>query len=141
MNILRRYPETPLYDACNNNQTAVVRALIPIYPNDINTNSREGYPPIYYATRNGNLEMIQMLVDAGANIHFRDAEGWTLFHECCYHGHTDCVRYLLANGVDHNLRDCNGETPLDHARKCIACTEIVKMLETHNAHPEIKEPE
>ena len=53
------------------------------------------------ATQSGNLENVKILIDAGANIHFRDELGETPLTEALVLDHMDIVLYLLENGIDY----------------------------------------
>ncbi len=48
----------------------------------------------------GDLELVKLLVDEGADIKQRDNFGRTLLHEAAYHGHPEVASYLISEGVD-----------------------------------------
>lgn len=48
------------------------------------------------AVSHGNLDMVQMLIEAGADINIQDDDGSTSLMCAAEHGHIDIVKYLLA---------------------------------------------
>lgn len=48
------------------------------------------------AVSHGNLDMVQMLIEAGADINIQDEDGSTSLMCAAEHGHIDIVKYLLA---------------------------------------------
>ena len=80
--------------------------------------------PLLYATRQGNLELTRLLVDAGADIELADANGITpLINAILNHSvvnvnrtgksdHLQIAQFLVAAGADVNAVDWYGQTPL-----------------------------
>jgi len=80
--------------------------------------------PLSYATRQGNLELTRMLVEAGADIELADANGITpLINAILNHsvvnvnrsgksGHLAIAQYLVEAGANVNVVDWFGQTPL-----------------------------
>ena len=62
---------------------------------------------------NGSLEIIQLLLNAGANVSDRDAKGRTILHYVSSNQDFNKVfPFLLSRGADINAKDNNGATPL-----------------------------
>lgn len=58
------------------------------------------------AVSQGRTEMVNMLIDSGADINVQDDEGSTALMCACEHGHTDIVKILLAHpDCDSTLSD------------------------------------
>ncbi len=80
--------------------------------------------PLSYATRQGNLELTRMLVEAGADIELADANGITpLINAILNHSvvnvnrsgksdHLAIAQYLVEAGANVNVVDWFGQTPL-----------------------------
>ncbi|MFF4821643.1 ankyrin repeat domain-containing protein [Streptomyces sp. NPDC001312] len=80
---------------------------------------REGTTPLYVASVQGQVEMVRLLLAAGACPDAESghgSEGTPLCAAACW-GHTETVRELLAHGADPNLREDHGtgRTPLEWA--------------------------
>jgi ankyrin repeat protein len=67
------------------------------------------------ATQRGDKEAVTKLLQEGADINVRDAQGRTPVMIATYQHNTDMVRTLLQAGADVNIRDNNKENPLLHA--------------------------
>ena len=48
------------------------------------------------ASMDGNLEMVQYLVQKGADIHAKDDQGWLPLFEAARFGHVDVAEFLLS---------------------------------------------
>jgi len=80
--------------------------------------------PLFYATRQGNLELTRELVEAGADIETADANGITpLINAILNHSivsvnrsgqsdHLKVAQYLVGAGANVNAQDWYGQTPL-----------------------------
>ncbi|KAI4463292.1 palmitoyltransferase hip14 [Holotrichia oblita] len=68
--------------------------------------------PLHWATRQGHLDAVVILMNAGADPTLRDAEGCSCIHLAAQFGHTALVAYFVARGVSPDLVDRSGMTPL-----------------------------
>jgi len=69
--------------------------------------------PLMIAALDGNLETVRILLDAGADVHARDAEGYTplLWAVCNWWGGSDPILHLLAaHGADIEAKANDGNT-------------------------------
>ncbi len=68
--------------------------------------------PLLYAARDGNLEMVQLLLQLGANVKATDANGTSTLVIALINGHVGTARFLLENGADSNAADGYGRAAL-----------------------------
>jgi len=68
--------------------------------------------PLYFASRNGCVECVRILIDAGADVTFVDQEGASLLVIALINGQYDAAALLLERGADPNLADETGRTAL-----------------------------
>lgn len=76
---------------------------------DVRRRSPAGDTALMMASLNGDVRIMEDLVQAGAQI---NQEGWTPLHYAAFEGKSDAARYLLAKGADKNAVAPNGYTPL-----------------------------
>ncbi|GMT50360.1 MAG: hypothetical protein IEMM0008_1899 [bacterium] len=50
---------------------------------------------LFEAVRKGDYDRMVSLFAEGANVHAKDADGWTLLHHAAELGHTKIVEYLI----------------------------------------------
>ena len=60
----------------------------------------------------GHVEIVQLLLSAGADKDKADNNGWTPLIWAAGGGHVEIVRLLLAAGADKDKADKDGWTPL-----------------------------
>ena len=83
---------------------------------DIETKNNDGLTALMSASRYGNLEIVKLLVESGADINnAKDNIGNTALTYASYFGRLEVVIYLVENGADVNAKDEYGETALDKA--------------------------
>lgn len=73
---------------------------------DVNRASRRtGATPLIMAAEAGSMDMLQLLLDAGAKVDLRTLErlgSTTALHTACLHNHPDAVKLLLERGAPVN---------------------------------------
>lgn len=92
---------------------------------DVNLKSAlDGFSPLHEAASSGFLNIVQLLIDKGANINQLSFQEKTPLHCACANGHFDIVKFLVEkekslqiNKFSFNMKDCNGDTPLHLAAK------------------------
>jgi len=85
--------------------------------------------------RNGELDALSELLDAGLPANLTNSKGDTLLILAAYHRHPEVVRALLEHGADHARVNDNGQTALA-AAVFRRDTEIVDMLLGAGADPD-----
>jgi ankyrin repeat protein len=75
-----------------------------------------GVTPLHIAAERGELHIISLLLDSGAEIDARGEEGHTPLHEAVLRGHTEAVKLLMTRGANTNIPNDLGQTPKDTAR-------------------------
>ncbi|KAH9363168.1 hypothetical protein HPB48_011864 [Haemaphysalis longicornis] len=65
--------------------------------------------------RFGRRDVVEHLLENGANVHAKDDGGLIPLHNACSFGHAEVVQLLLKHGADPNARDNWNYTPLHEA--------------------------
>ena len=61
--------------------------------------------PLHDACRRGHIEIVEYLVEHGANVNVSDNDGITPLHDACRGGHKEIVEYLVEHGANVNVSD------------------------------------
>lgn len=77
----------------------------------------DGWTAGHLICREGDLEILKLLVEKGLDMSLETRNGRTCLHIASLHGHTEIVAYLLTFGevFDVNVKDTSGSTPLHEA--------------------------
>lgn len=92
--------------------TSTLDEILPGLPN-IDAYNEQGHTALMIAAQTGDLECLQILTEAGSNIHLRskvsknDALMFAVIS-----GHAQCLNFLLEHGADKNAQNNHGDTPL-----------------------------
>lgn len=85
---------------------------------DINLKNPNGYTPIYSAILSGNFNIVEHLLDNGADLHIKSSINQNALHILCNEAEEqsmDIANLLLDHGVDVNAVDDYNNTPLVYA--------------------------
>ncbi len=81
----------------------------------LRSDNRDAELPLHVAAGTGDVAMVRLLVEAGAEVDGLDVDESTPLHVAALHRHAGAVRYLLERGADVNRRDRNGAYALSFA--------------------------
>jgi uncharacterized protein len=70
------------------------------------------FTPLLFAAREGQLEAVKVLAEAGADLNAVDADGISPMLIAIINGHYDVAAFLVNRGADPNLADKTGRTAL-----------------------------
>ena len=71
---------------------------------------------IHDAIRKGDIELVQKLIENGADIYRQDKKGYKPLHLAAFYGYEDLVKYLISEDVDIDCRaEPDDTTPLHQA--------------------------
>ena len=102
----------PVAEAAMKRDTEAVRALLK-NGEDVNAAQGDGMTALHWAARNGDLELTQMLLYAGANVKATTRlGGYTPLLMAADQGHANVIAALVAGGADVKAANALGTTPL-----------------------------
>lgn len=107
---------------------------------NINAPEQEsGWTAFIYAAAKGSLDIVQILLAAGADVNAASYSGQTALSEAAYWGHLEIVNLLICVGADVNLHEIDDTTPLMKALMFgFGSFDIVKALLDAGADPNIR---
>jgi ankyrin repeat protein len=79
---------------------------------DVNVQDKDGYTPLFLATRSDNIHMLAGLISRGADINVKNKLGNTPLYEAVRRANVDMVKLLCNKGADVNIQNIYGWTPL-----------------------------
>ncbi len=83
--------------------------------------------PLHEATRDGDLERVRALIDAGADLDAQGDNGETALNTAILEGHVSVAGLLIDRGADLGARNRGGFTAL-HAAAYVNAVEIAERL-------------
>uniref|UniRef100_A0A0X3P756 K Homology domain-containing protein n=1 Tax=Schistocephalus solidus TaxID=70667 RepID=A0A0X3P756_SCHSO len=118
---------TPLMEAASNGHIEVARCLIEhgAYINTYSTEFKES--ALTLASYKGHADMVNFLLENGADHEHRTDEMHTPLMEAAMEGHVEVARLLLAHGANVNIPQDSFESPLTLAA-CGGHTELAHLL-------------
>ncbi len=116
---------TPLYDAALNGHSELCRLMLK-HGAKPNVSTEEG-PILFKVAIGGNLEIVKVLVENGAEIDATNSEDRTALQGASNNGHKAVVAYLLENGADVHHGIEHGSTAI-HLAASYGFSEIVQLL-------------
>src|SRR6202023_4133288 len=66
---------------------------------DVDQQDQHGRTALHYSARSGFVNVLDVLLDANANVNIQDWDGWTALHVASHQGYIGAVRCLLAAGA------------------------------------------
>jgi len=118
---------TSLYDAVRNNRIEEVKRLVKAGAK-VNTEGNGGLKtPLHVALLNNNVDVLRILLGAGAYVDDRNHNQSTPLHVAARHGNTEAIRLLLKHGANVNARNNDGWTPL-HCAEDSGKAESIQIL-------------
>jgi len=91
--------------------------------------------PLHRMTLRNNVEMVKLLINAGANVNARDGSDETpLFWLSRRNRATEICKLLLANGADANAKENTGGNTVLHDAVKDTSKEVIELLINNNAN-------
>jgi hypothetical protein len=111
---------TPLQKAAAGGHLAAIAALLKAGARVDGVDSG-GITPLMLAAFDGRTAAVNALVAAGADVHRSDIAGETALHYASGKGHLDAARVLLDAGARMDVRNKDGNQPIDVVRALARC--------------------
>jgi ankyrin repeat protein len=110
---------------------------------DINVTNRSNITPLMFAASNGHSELVDFLIDEGAELEIKDNQtGMTALLAAADNGHQNIVKKLIQAGANYLAQNSSYRCLIDHAAfsKDKALIDYVKALPVDVSCPQSKKP-
>lgn len=132
----------PLYLAVSYGKFEIVKELVR-HGVDVNSKFHHEHTALSEAARDGYSQIVDFLIQNGANINHADAQGFTALHLAIKFNRINCVKLLLDFCADQYIMNNNGDIAKDLVRSrydpgSISNQEFIDLMESYEVP--IKEP-
>lgn len=109
-------PAGEIHEAAERGDLEKVQAIVAGDPAAVNARDEKvGWTPLLFAAFMGHAEVVEFLLDHGAEVNARSDRGWSALHQSALSGHGGVDRVaalLLARGANVDAVNNDGDTPL-----------------------------
>lgn len=100
-----------IIEAATAGDLAKVREIVEKDPAAVNARDADGRTPLHWAARGVHFEVLQWLIERGADVKAVDAGGGTPLHSAAARGHLEACRLLVEKGAPVEVAMNDGSTP------------------------------
>ncbi|XP_066146505.1 poly [ADP-ribose] polymerase tankyrase isoform X2 [Euwallacea fornicatus] len=131
--------ESQLLESAKAGDLDQVQRYLGSYPHIVNCRDLDGRhsTPLHFASGYNRVQVVEFLLQQGADVHAKDKGGLVPLHNACSYGHYEVTELLVKHGASVNVADLWKFTPL-HEAAAKGKYEIVKLLLKHGADPSKK---
>jgi len=123
---------------CNGNKVVAFLLENGANINDKDVRDEIDQTPLIVAADSGCKDIVEMLLQAGANIEHRNDQGETALISAAQNGHKEVVQILLDAGSNVNQENADGETALDLVVRLKHKKDLINLLLEYGAFAEGK---
>ena len=127
--------EKPIHHAAYEGDLKKVKEIIDRDPNEINVQDAQGFTPLHLASGKGHIEIVEFLLNHGADIELEIFNGDTpLLVAARYarYGKYETIKTLLEHGAKVNHKDKHGRAAL-HDAAMYSGKEVINLLISYGA--------
>jgi ankyrin repeat protein len=99
----------------------------------INARDHNGNTPIIWAAAQGKFEVVELLIDQGADVKIQNFAGETALFMAAAEGYDQICRLLVEHGANPNQKNLDGATPA-HIAAAGGHIAVLEVLATHGAY-------
>ncbi|XP_065346711.1 uncharacterized protein LOC135943972 [Cloeon dipterum] len=132
--------DSSLLLACKQKKWDKVKTMLNTKILSMNRQDKDGRTALHYAAGEGNLGIVQKMLNQKADVSLKDHNGWTALHYAILSRHQELVQKLLESGAKIDSKTTRGETALhltaykgytELSRKLIECGADVNSKNKH----------
>ncbi len=128
-----------IHTAAAGGAAAKIKALLREDPTLINLGDTNKATPLHYAARNGQVEALEVLLSAGADLEIRNKDQHSPLYCALHNGQVETARILLERGARFSEADAHGSFPW-HLALLGKKTQLIEMLMDKGANVNAPHP-
>ena len=94
-----------IFEACRNGVLELVKKFIEVDKIDVNIIDRHSYTPIILAADNNRIDVVEYLIEKGADINYQDIYDRTALQYATLRENINIVKVLIESNANWNLKD------------------------------------
>lgn len=114
--------------ATNENKADLVESILQRDVTCKDAVDEDGYTPLHRACYSNHVDIANILLSYGADVHARTEFGWTPLHSAVKWSNAECAALMLQHGADVNAESQGQQTPLHIAATVSNCRESAMTL-------------
>ncbi len=119
---------SPFYAAVDEENIEIVKYLLTRGADVHELNGVNNLTALFPAANNGNLDIANVLIDAGININAKDNEGLSAIYEAFDNKQIAMIKFLISKGADVNNQESEKGMTMLHEAIINGLTDIAKAL-------------
>ena len=101
-----------IHEAAQKGDLVKVKTILAKHPDSIHTKDQGGRTPLHWASWGVHKQIVEKLIEAGADVNVKDNNNNTPLHLSCRKGDIEVSKLLIDKGSDIHAKNWNGSTPL-----------------------------
>ncbi|KAF9112140.1 hypothetical protein BGX27_003911 [Mortierella sp. AM989] len=101
--------------AAEHGHQAIFEIYATTFPRSVELCNKQGWTPLIAAARYGAVNMVEIVLQLGADLNHRDEEGSTALHHAAAFGHLQTISFLIEKGSSATIKNNGGWTAQDFA--------------------------
>jgi ankyrin repeat protein len=135
--LLQATTKNPFWNAVDAGDSEEVKRLISQHPDLIEARTFMGYTALHRAVKSANTNLVEILLNAGANVNAQAEAKITSLHIAAFDGNASIAELLLKAGANVNaIGYRHNNTPL-HVAAAHGHLEVVRILISHGADVDV----
>nr|CAB3256043.1 integrin-linked protein kinase-like [Phallusia mammillata] len=104
-----------IFTHCKDGNMVAVKVWLDNTENDLNQGDDHLFSPLHWASREGHLHIVDILINRGARVNSANMGDDTPLHNAAQMGHLEIMKKLIKQKADVNAINEHGNTPLHYA--------------------------
>jgi len=104
-----------IFSHCRDGNLVAVKVWLDNTENDLNQGDDHLFSPLHWASREGHMHVVNLLMSRGARVNAANMGDDTPLHNAAQMGHQEILKKLILQKADVNAINEHGNTPLHYA--------------------------